>query len=384
MFIGLWPGGKVIFHPGGPGHQSPDGALGMKFWFCRTVPGDVVITGRRLDAAGPPMPETVLRGEEDGYGEWGFHPATLTFPAEGCWEVTATIGQEQMRVVMLVARLSFAPLQTRWTPPGIVPLDTDLSGYPSTIAEVHGPQDGQGGWLMVKTGRHLRDLMAIFPQAVGEPVLVDGHLGVCVSGRLGEGGEWLYDAEAAAVAWQDAALALAYQIRQEGLALSCRDLLRVAGLTPEPVVNVEAGEPPAAATLPPEPPASCPVTQPPAAPFAPPGGQTEAFGDRFWYGSEELYLALPLDGAWPQLALGEKVFWWSAQYAGEPQPAMSIYAQRLDRPDVFLEQSGATNASHASFPATAMLHGLRLPSPGCWEITGEYKTASLSFVVWVP
>jgi hypothetical protein len=59
-------------------------------------------------------------------------------------------------------------------------------------------------------------------------------------------------------------------------------------------------------------------------------------------------------------------------------------AQRLDLPDQIFEQSGATNASHSSFPATAMLQGVQLPLPGCWEITGEYKGEALTFVVWVP
>lgn len=118
IFIGLWPGGKVVFHPGGPRTQSPDGSLAMKFWFHRTVPGNVVIGGQRLDAQAPPMPETVLRGEEDGYGETGFHPAGLVFPGEGCWEVTARVGDHEMSVVMLVVRFPFAP---SWKKPMIRP-----------------------------------------------------------------------------------------------------------------------------------------------------------------------------------------------------------------------------------------------------------------------
>lgn len=151
-----------------------------------------------------------------------------------------------------------------------------------------------------------------------------------------------------------------------------------------PAVAANSGEPSHATALPAEPPADCPVTQPTEMPFEPQGASDEAFADRFWHGSEELYLALPRDGTWAQLALGEKVFWWSANYAGEPQPEMTIYAQRLDDPGQAFEQMGATNASHESFPATAMLHGLTVPSHGCWKITGEYKEVGLSFVVWVP
>ena len=41
----------------------------------------------------------------------------------------------------------------------------------------------------------------------------------------------------------------------------------------------------------------------------------------------------------------------------------------------------ATNAFPG--PAAAMLVGVYIPTPGCWEITGEYKSQKLSFVVWV-
>jgi hypothetical protein len=30
-----------------------------------------------------------------------------------------------------------------------------------------------------------------------------------------------------------------------------------------------------------------------------------------------------------------------------------------------------------------MLVGVYVPTPGCWEITGEYRGEKLSFVVWV-
>jgi hypothetical protein len=30
-----------------------------------------------------------------------------------------------------------------------------------------------------------------------------------------------------------------------------------------------------------------------------------------------------------------------------------------------------------------MLVGIDIPAAGCWEITGQYKGTTLSFVVWV-
>lgn len=129
---------------------------------------------------------------------------------------------------------------------------------------------------------------------------------------------------------------------------------------------------------------ACPVTQPLEPPFRPPGEGVAPFEGTFWYGSDDLYLALPLDGTWAQLAHGEKLFWWSVHYEGEWQPAMTLRAERLDGSQEIVEQIGATNARHNSFPAVAMLQGVDLPSGGCWQITGTYEGAALTFVVWVP
>jgi len=104
MFTVLWPDGIVLFTPGGAGHIAPDGTLSMKWPWFRTVEGDVIIGGRRLDAVSPPMPAITLRGEPDGYGETGFHPSSLTWPGEGCWEVTARVGRESLTFVTLVIR----------------------------------------------------------------------------------------------------------------------------------------------------------------------------------------------------------------------------------------------------------------------------------------
>jgi hypothetical protein len=34
-------------------------------------------------------------------------------------------------------------------------------------------------------------------------------------------------------------------------------------------------------------------------------------------------------------------------------------------------------------PHAAMLTGVYVPTPGCWEIAGDYKGQKLSFVVWL-
>jgi hypothetical protein len=59
-------------------------------------------------------------------------------------------------------------------------------------------------------------------------------------------------------------------------------------------------------------------------------------------------------------------------------PDLNVIARRLDgeAPPVL------ANEAHNAI-GSAMSDGIYLPTPGCWEITGEYKGQKLSFVVWV-
>ena len=131
----------------------------------------------------------------------------------------------------------------------------------------------------------------------------------------------------------------------------------------------------------------CPVTQPPEPSFIPPDPwPAEPPGaERFWYGDSGLWTALPADGSWPQLALGEKFFWWSEEFdvSEDEKPDLLITARRLDGDSPPFQVLEATNAYHESFN-WAMLAGVELASPGCWEFTGQYKGHQLSFVLMVP
>lgn len=132
----------------------------------------------------------------------------------------------------------------------------------------------------------------------------------------------------------------------------------------------------------------CPVTQPPVTPFIPPGpwpAQPPGFPDEFWFGDAGLWTALPTGGSWRQLALGEKFWWWSEEFdvKEDPTPDLMVTARRLDGDAPVFQVSEATNGYHESFN-WAMLIGVKLASPGCWEFTGHYKDHQLSFVLWVP
>ena len=139
-------------------------------------------------------------------------------------------------------------------------------------------------------------------------------------------------------------------------------------------------------------PASCPVTLPPAVPFTPPGlpemGKND---DGFYVGTEKLWTSLAKSGAqwgWAPLRPGHpvltaKIFWGSVDYDRhrEGNADLKVTGRRLDGEAPPLVAHKATNA--LGDPYDAILTGVYVPSPGCWEITGEYKSQKLSFVVWV-
>lgn len=132
---------------------------------------------------------------------------------------------------------------------------------------------------------------------------------------------------------------------------------------------------------------TCQVIQPPETPFVPPDPwppQPPGQGE-FWYGEEGLWTALPKSGSWRQLALGEKFWWWSEEFdvTEDAIPDLTVTARRLDGEAPSFQVSEATNGYHASFN-WAMLVGVQLASPGCWEFTGQYKGHQLRFNLWVP
>jgi len=138
------------------------------------------------------------------------------------------------------------------------------------------------------------------------------------------------------------------------------------------------------------PPASCPITVPQSPPFVPPAPYDSlGFEGEFWYGSNSLWTAVRENGTWEALphnpeGYTQKVFWWRDGYVWteEPEPALTVIAERLDAPSPLIHASKATNA-FASDIGSAMLVGIDLPTLGCWKITGKYGNAELSFVVWV-
>ena len=142
-------------------------------------------------------------------------------------------------------------------------------------------------------------------------------------------------------------------------------------------------------------PFACPVTGPPAKPFTlPPPYESDNSGRSFLIGTEKLWTVLLKTGVWHWAPhppghendvqpLTVKSFWGSVDfdYKKEYPPELKVIGRRLDGSAPPLLTLTPTNAFPG--PAAAMLVGVYVPTPGCWEITGEYKGEKLSFVVWV-
>jgi hypothetical protein len=141
-------------------------------------------------------------------------------------------------------------------------------------------------------------------------------------------------------------------------------------------------------------PASCPVTLRPKEPFTAPAPYTLSKSD-FWLGTEKLWTFLPKSGpvwGWTPRAPGHehevqpltnKLFWVSVNfdYQRIVDYSLKVTGRRLDGDAPPLLTTETNNAFPG--PAAAMLVGIYVPAPGCWEITGEFKGEKLSYVVWV-
>jgi hypothetical protein len=143
------------------------------------------------------------------------------------------------------------------------------------------------------------------------------------------------------------------------------------------------------------PPSSCPVTVPPAEPFIPPAPYERGEGSKaFFLGTEKLWTVVRKSGVWywaPHAPghenevqpLTEKTWWVSKDFnwRKEYPPELKVTGRRLDGFAPPLLTLQPTNAFPG--PTAAMLVGVYVPTPGCWEITGDYKGQKLSFVVWL-
>ncbi len=128
--------------------------------------------------------------------------------------------------------------------------------------------------------------------------------------------------------------------------------------SPSPAMNPDAGE--------------CPVTVPSPVDARYPW-RVGLFGWASSYGNGKLWVGgLGADGVVDRLDW--KFGWWR-----EVPGQLRIAGQRLDASAASLESDVPGGYGRTGFQAS----GVRFPTEGCWQVTGQVRGASLSFVTFV-
>jgi hypothetical protein len=137
-------------------------------------------------------------------------------------------------------------------------------------------------------------------------------------------------------------------------------------------------------------PDDCPVTLPTEPLYVPPGQKATEPGAVFLHGTDTLFTQIYSDGRWRGIksATGtrNKSAWFrkDAEWGKERPYQLVVTAKRIDAGGPMLTVPRVTNMLVGKEQQeVAMLVMLELPQRGCWEVTGNYKSDSLSYVVWV-
>ena len=78
----------------------------MKFPMWWRNLGDLTVQGRRLDSQAPPMRASISEGALPSLAAgYRFAATALIFPTEGCWEVTAKVGDTSLTFVTFVVKV---------------------------------------------------------------------------------------------------------------------------------------------------------------------------------------------------------------------------------------------------------------------------------------
>jgi hypothetical protein len=131
----------------------------------------------------------------------------------------------------------------------------------------------------------------------------------------------------------------------------------------------------------------CIATRPPVPGLIPPDpwNPTPSDPETVWFGTADLWVPLHIDADYQE----RKSVWWSQNFtdaARESSPDIAVTYERIDRTAATIGVTGpGTNASTAQ-DGLFMIANIEYEpeTPGCWTVTGEYKGATLSYVVNVP
>ncbi len=136
----------------------------------------------------------------------------------------------------------------------------------------------------------------------------------------------------------------------------------------------------------------CPVTLPSEPLYVAPGEAKPVDPARgmFLHGTDALFTQLASDGRWTGIksATGtrNKSAWFrkDAEWSEERPYQLIVTAKRIDGPGPMITVPRVTNMLVGKeLQEMAMLVMLELPERGCWEVTGNYKSEYLSFIVWL-
>jgi hypothetical protein len=147
-----------------------------------------------------------------------------------------------------------------------------------------------------------------------------------------------------------------------------------------------------------KPPASCHVTLP-GAEFAPKPSTSDygarygsEFGGGVRYGTEKLWTVLPPDGVWRgsgpagphDFAYDNKLGWGRANppFRRKDDP-LTVTGKRLDGPAPVFTETFESSGFGPDYSGEGIMGGIEIPAFGCWQITGRYKDANVTFTVWV-
>jgi hypothetical protein len=101
-----WAGGDGIWVvlPGDGLVTWGSPTYGSKLGLFVSGSGRVTATARRIGAPTPPGVAADIGTPEEGYGPPGFIASWVTFPSDGCWEVTYRIASRSLTFVVDVKR----------------------------------------------------------------------------------------------------------------------------------------------------------------------------------------------------------------------------------------------------------------------------------------
>jgi hypothetical protein len=116
------------------------------------------------------------------------------------------------------------------------------------------------------------------------------------------------------------------------------------------------------------------------------------FSGGVWYGSEKLWTVLPRDGVWRgsgpagphDFAYGNKLPWGRTNppFRRRDDP-LTVTGKRLDGPAPVFTETERSSGFGPDYSGEGIMGGIEIPVFGCWQITGRYKDAELTFTIWV-